>query len=317
MLPKYLKPMEPILVQEPPEGDTFLHSVKWDGVRQIVYVDGNGLRIHNRKLKDRTDVYPELKVLEEMVEVTGVVFDGEVIALGEDGRPDFQLVMRRDNCRTFEAVGRTKDAVPIFYMVFDLLYYEEQSIMDLPLTERLNLLEEVLPNPSPPIQLVEHAPHGKELFLRTGDLGLEGVVSKDKGSRYVQGAKSEVWKKAKHFRDMEVVVGGFTVKKGLLNSLSVGAYGKDGRLYFLGNVSTGLSQHDIRVLDSHLRSCIQPNSPFADYQKKHPSQVWTMPLLTLKVKYLEITGDGRLRHPVVLGFVSVDPRECTLVPKDH
>ena len=315
MLPKAIKPMEPVLTNEPPEGDNFLHSVKWDGVRQIVYLGRDNFRIHNRKIRDRTEIYPELQSVREMTSGTGFVFDGEVIALDERGRPNFQRVMRRDNCKTAESVRRAQQEVSIFYMIFDLLYYKGENIMEFPLVERLALLEEVLPNPSPPIQVVQHLSTGRELYVRTGELELEGVVSKEASSHYLPGAKSKMWMKSKHFKDMEVVVGGFTVKNGFLNSLSVGAYGQDGRLHYLGNVATGLSHSELKTLDSQLRTSIQSNSPFANYNQGKSAQYWTTPLLTLKVKYLEITQDGYLRHPVVLGFVSVDPLECRLVPE--
>lgn len=313
MLPEAIKPMEPLLTQEPPEGDSFLHGVKWDGVRQIAYLDRDSLRIHNRKLRDRTEIYPELQSIREMASGTGFVFDGEVIALDETGKPNFQRVMQRDNCKTAEAARGAQQAVSIFYMIFDLLYYKGQSIMEFPLVERLALLEEVLPNPSPPVQVVEHLSDGRELFMRTGELELEGVVSKEANSHYLPGAKSKVWMKSKHFKDMEVVVGGFTVKNGFLNSLSIGAYRPDGRLHYLGNVAAGLSHSDLKTLDSQLRTSIQNNSPFANYSKRKSDQYWTTPLLTLKVKYFEITREGYLRHPVVLGFVFVDPMECRLV----
>lgn len=312
MLPDTVKPMEPVLIQEPPEGNSFLHSVKWDGVRQLLFLDAGSLWIHNRKLRSRTAVYPELGVIREMAAGTGMVFDGEVIALNEDGKPDFQRVMSRDNCKSKETVRIKMEALPVYYCIFDLLYYRGQSIMELPLSERLELLAEVLPQPKPPIQLVEHLRDGETLFQRTRELGLEGVVSKEISGSYLPGTKSRLWLKAKHYRDAIVTVGGFTVKNGVLNALSVGTYGEDGKLYYLGNVATGISQAELTVLNKELRRAIEPVSPFADFNKKTPAQFWTMPLLRLRVKYLELTSDGRLRQPVVQGFVPLDSPDAIL-----
>ena len=316
MLPETIKPMEPVLVQEPPAKGSYLHSVKWDGVRELLYLDQKGVRIHNRKLRDRTNVYPELHEVKNIALATGLVFDGEVIALNEEGKPDFQRVMRRDSCRAEEVIREIVPVVPIFYMIFDLLYFKGESLMEQPLSARLELLEKILPQPAGPFQIVEHLSDGNQLFERTRELGLEGVVSKDSSSRYMPGTKSRMWVKAKHYKDMTVVAGGFTVKNGFLNSLSVGAYGDDGRFYYLGNVATGLSQSDMEFLDSQLRNSLQAASPFADYKKRTTAQYWLVPFLTLKVKFLEITGDGRLRHPVVIGFVSEDPKDCMLLPEE-
>ena len=312
VLPVIIKPMEPVLVEKPPTDETYLHSVKWDGVRQIVYVEQDEVRIHNRKLRDRTQTYPELQVLKDQTACKGVVFDGEVIALNEQGRPDFARVMRRDNCRSKMAVQAMQREVPIFYMVFDLLYYKGESIMHLPLSQRLEILQSVLPNPEAPVQIVDHRPGGTQLFERTEELGLEGVVSKDSSSSYLPGAKSRLWLKSKHFKEMNVVVGGFTVKNGTLNSLSIGAYGEDNRLYYLGNVAAGLSQAEIDYLDKKLRKFICRTSPFANFCKKSRDQYWVRPNLVLSVKYLEMTSTGRVRHPVVMGFVSANPVECRL-----
>lgn len=310
MLPCIIKPMEPVIAQEPPARNLYLHSVKWDGVRQIVFLEEDNVRIHNRKLKDRTLIYPELHRLKGMVSGTGVVFDGEVIALNENGQPDFSRVMRRDNCKSEASVKAALPIVPVFYMIFDLLFYKGESIMDLPLSSRLEILNEVLPDPTAPIQLVEHLQDGQQLFQRTKELGLEGVVSKDSTSRYMPGTKSRIWVKSKHYKDMIVVVGGFTVKNGTLNSLSVGAYGKDDALHYLGNVATGLSQRDIAFLNEYLRKSIRAESPFAEQFRKSQGQYWTEPDLAIKVKYLEFTNDGHLRHPVIMGFVSAKPKEC-------
>jgi len=304
LLPEKIVPMEPVLEARPPEKDNYLHSVKWDGVRQLVYVTRQGIRVHNRKLRDRTYVYPELHLLKKLTRVNDVVLDGEVVALNEEGRPDFSLVMRRDNCGSPGAVEKGMERVPVFYMVFDLLYHKGENIMQLPLTSRLELLGKVLPEQTSGIQLVPHQEDGQILFQVTGELGMEGVVSKDKDSRYLPGAKSRLWIKAKHFKEMVVTVGGFTTKRGILNSLSVGAFGEDDQVfYYLGNVSSGLSEADISLLDRELRKSIQSDSPFGNYGKKKANQFWVIPRLNLKVRYLELTGDLRLRHPVIVGFI--------------
>jgi bifunctional non-homologous end joining protein LigD len=318
LLPHTIKPMEPVLTQEPPERSSFLHSVKWDGVRQLLYLESRNMWIHNRKLRDRTGIYPELEAIRDMAKSTGLVFDGEVVALNKKGRPEFQRVMVRDSCKASRVARDLVEAVPIYYCIFDLLFYKGESIMGLPLTKRLELLREVLPNPRPPIQLVEHLREGGALFQRTKELGLEGVVSKEASGRYLPGTKSRLWLKSKHYRDMIVCVGGFTVKNDFLNALSVGAFGEDGNLYYLGNVATGLTQADLTVLDKELRGFVSPTSPFVNFNEKAPTQFWTLPVMRLRVKYLELTSQGRLRHPVVLDFVSADsPTDPpVLSPKD-
>jgi len=273
MLPSKIIPMEPVLVKEPPPGPEYVHSIKWDGVRALVYVSSRGVRIHNRRLNDRTATYPELQGIFRMVRAKELVFDGEIIALNKQARPSFGLVMKRDSVRTEKAARKLMHSLPVYYMIFDLLYYKGESIMERPLFERLELLNGVFVEDSISFQIVGVEEDGRSLFERTRSLRLEGVVSKKKDSGYLRGVKSVLWLKAKHFKDMNVVAGGFTTRNGRLNALSIGAYSGE-HLIYLGNVSSGLTNHDLVSLDRELRKLEQPRSPFANFSTRSPSYHW-------------------------------------------
>lgn len=311
MLPAKIKPMEPVSENLPPGDQAFVHSVKWDGVRAVVFVSSQGVRIQNRNLNDRTAVYPEIHEISQLVTLKEMVFDGEIIVLNKDSRPSFHLVMKRDAVQGEWAAKRAMVSLPVHYMIFDLLYFNGKRVMDMPFLHRLELLNKAIPKVTGTIQVVENEEDGTSLFHRTRVLGLEGVVSKKRDSKYLPGVKSREWVKAKHFKDMDVVVGGFTTRNGRLNSLCVGAYSGDNLLY-LGNVSSGLSSLELENLDRELRHLQQPENPFANLPIKNAPWYWVVPALTLKVKYLELTGDGRLRNPVVEGFLTLPPGECRI-----
>lgn len=311
MLPATLAPMEPISCTKVPEGDEFLHSVKWDGVRQLVFIDHTGVRIQNRRLHDRTATYPELRVLAKIVRGSGLVLDGEIIALDSRGKPNFQQVMKRDFVRDETTAKKLMLTIPVSYMIFDLLYHHGEPVMHLPLIKRLELLQEVIPSTLEAIQLVPVYEDGKLLFTKTREFGLEGVVSKEKDGLYYPGRKHKTWVKVKHYRELPVVVGGFTTKEGLLNSLLVGAY-QDDRLIYLGRAATGLSREELLLLRRELPKLKVETSPFANFQKKDRSTTWVAPVLSLRVRYAELTEEGELRHPTILGFLSVPPETCRL-----
>lgn len=104
---------------EPPPGEGWAFEFKWDGVRAIVSTGGNLVRLYSRNGNDITGGYPELAVLAGLVEGRPVLLDGEIVALGEGGRPDFGLLQQRMHVRSPspELMGR----VPTAYYVFDLL----------------------------------------------------------------------------------------------------------------------------------------------------------------------------------------------------
>lgn len=311
-VPKFIEVMEPISAQKVPADSQFIHSVKWDGVRQIVYCLDDGIRIHNRNHNDRTVTFPELHQVQACINKKNVVFDGEVVAL-HNGLPSFSKVMKRDFVRSWESAIKLKNRIPITYMVFDILYCDGVNVMGKGLKERLEILHELVIEQTEFFQIVGHIEDGQALLETTKQLGLEGIISKDRNSPYRPGIKNREWQKIKHFKDMNVAVGGYTVKNQLINSLSVGAYDKEGKhFYYLGNVATGLSFNEIRLLTEQLTQQTIQTSPFSNYTKAPRNQFWVMPRLTLKVSFLEFTDEYRLRHPTIEGFLMIPAIECII-----
>jgi len=313
----YIKPMEPLLVDNVPADSKYIHSVKWDGVRQLVFVTGEQVRIHNRKLNDRTDTYPEIwqisKILNKKFVERQVVFDGEVVAIDKKGKPNFAQVMKRDFVRSQDTATKLMNVIQVTYFIFDILYINGENIMSHSIKERLSILHELINvnQTNHLFQIVDHIEDGNSLFNTTKELGLEGIVSKDINSIYHQGKKHHDWLKVKHIKDINVVIGGFTVKNQRVNALSLGVY-TGNELIYIGNVANGLSISDIQLLTSELKLLQINSSPFHNYNNKGKEQFWVHPKLTLKVNYLEFTDDGRLRHPSVQGFLTIAAMDCRL-----
>src|SRR3954471_6170842 len=100
--------LEPIFAMEPvssatiQSGEDWIAQIKWDGVRILTYADDQEVRLYNRKKNERTLHYPEVTNISEYCTSHSVILDGEVIVLGEDGKPSFHDVMRRDGLRKLE-----------------------------------------------------------------------------------------------------------------------------------------------------------------------------------------------------------------------
>ncbi|GAA4712751.1 RNA ligase family protein [Brevibacillus fulvus] len=307
-----IDPMEPIASEVVPHGPEWIAQVKWDGVRVLTYADGLSVRLFNRRQNERTWHYPEITQLGDYCKTNSVILDGEVIALGEDGKPSFHEVMRRDGLRRMEKVSQMQKIVPVTYMIFDLLYLNGEWVIQRSLQERMELLQRMIV-PNEQIQLVSSHNDGSALFTVVQQHQLEGIVLKNLTSRYVLGGKDASWRKVKDYRDLIAVVGGVTLRDGIVNSLLLGLYDREGRLHYIGHAGTGkLTQQDWRGLTQTIVPLRQQAMPFYRLPSRHKDAVWLSPQLTVKVQFAEWTASGTLRQPSIQSFVDLPAAECVL-----
>jgi len=310
LLIKPIVPFEPVSAETVPQGPEWVAQIKWDGVRLLAYYDGQEVRLFNRRRHERTGNYPELLDAGIYGRASSFVLDGEVIALGPDGKPSFHQVMRRDGLRRLDKVTLAAREVPITYMVFDIVYLNGEWLTKQPLSYRLEKLQEIV-RPGPHIQPVTSYDDGDALYQATKQHGLEGIVVKKKDSPYLPGEKRDFWRKVKHYRDLIAVVGGFTLNNGIANALLLGLYDEDGRLLYIGHSGTGrLSQQDWRDVTASLKSLVRSTSPFGNKVEREKEAIWVEPCLTVKVKFAEWTPAGYLRQPSIQAFVQIPPEEC-------
>jgi bifunctional non-homologous end joining protein LigD len=193
----------------------------------------------------------------------------------------------------------------VTFVPFDLLHLGDQSLLELPWTDRRQLLEALLPEAPAPFD------DGRELFATTRAQGLEGVVAKRRDSRYLPGRRSDAWVKVKHVRRQSAVVGGWKAgeggRSGRIGSLLLGIPAPEG-LVFVGHVGTGFSVRALEGLEELLAPLTRPTSPFLD--APHAAGGWVEPLLVVDVDFSGWTPDGRLRHPTYRGLrEDLDPSE--------
>ncbi|MDW7651140.1 MAG: non-homologous end-joining DNA ligase [Bacillota bacterium] len=307
------RPMGPVLAKTVPVGPKLLYQMKWDGVRIIAHVGGGKLMLHNRQLRMRTDHYPELSCLGELLE-DEAIFDGELVAL-KDGRPSFSLVLERDLITPASGlpedarVRRLMQKVPVNYMVFDLVWFKGENLMSRSLRERQAILGEILPE-TDHVHLVESFTDGEALFAAVSEKKLEGIVAKEADAPYYPGRKHPAWKKVKVRQKQLVAIGGYTVKDGRINALLAGAY-RYGRFVYLGRVATGLSGNDLVHLSPFLQASVRKTPPFANATGGR-GKVWVEPKLVALVDFQEWTEDLRMRQPVIKGFTRNEPDDCIL-----
>lgn len=287
MLTFPVAPMKATLGSLPADDDRWAYEIKYDGYRTLAFVDDGEVRLQSTKGLDVTATYPELGRLPDGVHAASAILDGELCVLDADGRPRFELMQRH--------------AGPAVLFVFDVLRIGEHDTIALPYEDRRRLLE----------QLVEPGDHwsvpayrvggGADLLAATGDQDLEGVMAKRLGSTYVPGKRSPSWRKIKHRRRIEVVIGGFTAgegnRSGSFGSLLVGLPGDDG-LVFAGGVGTGFDQRRLEELTARLRSLATDGCPFTELPPTsyRRNATWVEPELRAVVEITELTNEGYVRH---------------------
>src|SRR5215208_4797933 len=141
-LPERVAPMLARTGPLPRDNGEWAYEIKWDGVRAIAYVDGGRLRLESRNGNDVTPRYPELRGLGPELGSRDAILDGEVVAF-DNGRPSFQKLQSRMHLTSEHAVRRLSQSDPVVYMIFDLLWLEGHSLMELTYEERRARLAEL------------------------------------------------------------------------------------------------------------------------------------------------------------------------------
>ncbi|MFG3320535.1 non-homologous end-joining DNA ligase [Streptomyces sp. NPDC048171] len=277
------------------------YETKQDGQRVLVYLPGDGsLLLRARSGHDITAAYPELAPLATALGATPAILDGEVLALDEQGRADFQLLQSRMGLAHAPARAAHRAArVPVHLVLFDALHLAGESLLRLPYTgrrERLTDLGLAGPAWSTPAALVGH---GAQALRATREHGLEGLVCKRLDSVYEPGIRSRAWIKIRNMRSEDVVVGGWLPGKGHLTGLPgallVGQRA-GGRLRYVGGVGTGWSAAERAELAALLGAAATDVCPF-DPVPAVPGARWVVPRLVGEVRYSTRTRDGMLRQP--------------------
>jgi bifunctional non-homologous end joining protein LigD len=288
---------------KPERGWSF--EVKWDGVRAIAYVQPGRLRLESRNLNDITAAYPEVRGLVSELGMHEAVFDGEIVAFDDRGRPSFERLQRRMHVTSSTSIRRLVSSMPVVYAIFDLLHLDGHSLMELPYRQRRERLDELgLGGPAWRVPGV-HADEGERLLKATEAQGLEGLIAKRLDSRYEAGRRTGAWLKIKHTRRQELVIGGWIPGEGRrtnrIGALLMG-YRRDGAFVYAGRVGTGFTERTLAQLTERLEPLRRPGTPFDSGPRLPRESVFVQPCLVAEIEFREWTGEGVMRAPSFKGL---------------
>ncbi len=313
-MPEHVVPMLARLGELPAKDGGWAYEIEWDGVRTIAYSEPGRLRLESRNLNDITAQYPEVRPLNRALSSHTAVLDGELVAFDADGRPSFERLQQRMHLTGEAQVRRRAQDHPVVYLIFDLLYLDGHSLMDLPYSERRARLEE-LGLEGPAWQTPSHTVGGgKRLLEATAKQGLEGIMAKRMDCRYEPGKRASHWIKVKTKQRQELVVGGWLPgegrRSGEIGALLLG-YFEDGEFRFAGKVGTGFGQKELEMLGRKLAPRERESSPFVGKQPQKAAR-FVEPKLVAEIEFTEWTKEGMLRHPSYKGLRDDKPAELVV-----
>jgi DNA ligase D-like protein (predicted ligase) len=299
----FVEPMECISVSKLPAGLEWIWEIKLDGYRALAVKSGTGVTLFSRRRKSLNRQFPY--IVEALADLpAGTVVDGEVVAMDESGRPDFNLLQH------FRA-----EASRIQYYIFDLLCWKDRDLSRVPLVERRALLKSVVVIRDERIRIADYfeaAPN--DLLAAVRERGLEGIIGKRKDSLYQPGKRSGAWIKYRVNRGQEFVIGGYFPGPHGFDSLIVGYYDGD-KLLYVARTRNGFVPASRRQVFSKLKHLVTPSCPFVNLPETRRSRfgeelnaekmkkaVWLRPEAVAQLEFLEWTEGDRLRHSKFVGL---------------
>jgi len=306
--PEKLFPQLATLVKDVPQGEQWLHEIKYDGYRLLCMFSGGDVRLLTRHGNDWTDRFGSIAEAAAGLGISEGILDGELVVLKRDGTTDFQALQN---------YLREGVKARLFYYAFDLPWLGGYDLTRSPLIERKKLLHSILEPHLSSRFAIRYSDHiqgnGAFVFQNACEHGLEGLVSKRADSTYEQ-KRSHHWVKVKCMRRQEFVVGGYTDPGGAranFGALVLGVY-DNGKLTCCGRVGTGFTEKTLETIYQQLSKREQTKTSFDVPPKGQEARGvhWVKPELVAEVEFTGWTGDGYLRHPSFKGIrEDKEPRE--------
>lgn len=293
-----ITPQLALLVDRPPEGEGWVHEMKYDGYRILCRVADGKAQLYSRNGKAWTSKLQPVADAASALPVRSAWLDGEVVVIDDEGRSSFQALQ---NALSGARASR------LHYFLFDLLYLDGYDVRRASLVDRKRLLQSVLEHDKNDIiRYSEHvSASGAAYYAEACKLGLEGIICKRATDGYTAG-RGRSWLKVKCEQRQEMVIGGYTDPAGArsgFGALLLGVH-ENGGLRYAGKVGTGFNETTLKTLHKKLQALKVAEPPFvnpprgAEARRAH----WVRPSLVAEVRFTEWTRDGTLRHPSFQGL---------------
>ncbi|RUU82815.1 MULTISPECIES: RNA ligase family protein [unclassified Mesorhizobium] len=280
---KFIPPMQPELVDTPPEGEEWIHEIKFDGYRTQIIKDEDGIRLLTRRGCDWTARYKVLADQAAAIEADDFIIEGEAIVVDEAGRSAFHAL---------QSAVSSRDPSQEYYLVaFDLLHMNGHDLRNMPLEDRRDILEGTI-EAGGRIQFSEAMPGtGDAVYYLADQTGQEGIVSKRRDSLYRSGPTMN-WRKIKCYDEKEMDIIGVQRDPGQAARVLMAENGR-----YLGTANVNFKFDKRKRLWDRVQGKV--GGPVPKGLKKDKAE-WLKPGLVGRVKFLK--GEEQLRHAKLLDY---------------
>ena len=306
-----IKPMLAESRETPFDSKDHIFELKWDGTRALAVVR-DGLRFQNRRLSYVESRYPDLAVHTRKP----AILDGEIVVMNGP-LPSFEKLQQREQASGKIKIDHLAKTLPATYIVFDVLYVGDKSVMGLSQMERKAILPDLVEVDDKVVLSDYIEGRGIDYYNAVIARGLEGIIAKHKLTRYQVGKRSKDWIKIKKKTTLDAIICGITAGEGeredTFGSLILGAY-FEGSLFHVGRVGTGFSEKLRRTLFERLLAIRQAECPFPEVPEVDAHVgFWTKPEIVVEAHFLEFSKDRHMRAPS-FSRVREDkrPEECVV-----
>jgi bifunctional non-homologous end joining protein LigD len=285
--PGFIAPALASKIDKVPNGDRWLHEIKFDGYRVQLRIANDDIKVFTRRGYDWTSRFRKVAGDAYLISAGSAIIDGEVVVPAADGTTDFSVLQN-------ELKGRS---TKIVLVAFDLLYLNGRDLRKLPLVERKAILKKLIEKT--PIQFSESFElDGREMFRHACRVGLEGVVSKVRDSRYPSDRTND-WVKVTCAQRETLPIAGFALDGNKWDGIYVGRE-KAGQLIYAGKVDHGFTPETEKELRARLKPLIRKTQPYA--KKIAHRGIWVEPSLLAEIEYRAKSAEGKVRHPFFKGL---------------
>jgi DNA ligase-1 len=308
---RVFRPIKPMMAQMAEDvedalkeaGGEMAFEYKLDGARIQIHKSNGDVKVFSRRLTDATESLPEVvQLVRDEVKANQAILDGEVIAVGKEKSPLlFQHVMRR--FRRVHEVDEMIRQIPVELQLFDVIYLDGQSLIDLPYTERRNRLAEIVGRISLTNQIVTKDPSEAERFLKEAlDKGHEGLVAKKLDSLYTPGIRGKRWFKIKRtLESLDLVIvaaeWGYGRRHNWLSNYYLAARDAEtGQFVIVGKTFKGLTDQEIIEMTRRLKELTV---------REEPHGVGVVPKIVVEVAYNEVQKSPKYEHGMALRFARI------------
>jgi bifunctional non-homologous end joining protein LigD len=302
----HIEPMLSEAAHKIPVRGSYIYEVKWDGIRALISLADGQVKIHSRNRNEVSKQFPELQVADKAFRATCGLFDSEIVCLDKSGKPEFKNVIKRLMTSGESAIQKLSRTHPVYCYIFDCLYLDGRSLINEPLLKRKEWLNDAIRTDTP-YRVSESVEDGTNLLEAARELGLEGIMAKEKTGKYLPGKRTDLWLKIKIRNTRECFIIGYNPGRGERGKTFGGlqlAEMENENLVYRGKVGSGFDDTTIKEIFSMIKKLKETKKPIREKAVDEKTTKWIEPKLMAEITFASLTPDKMFREPV---FVRLRP----------